>query len=200
MIIVHDGDADWCNRKTVEMDENEFNQNKTILTDKSIDNWNNNVFVVDPKIKFQQKMDNSRDTMNNIALQYFRKATGSKVFGFFILANTHGNIRSAIRNHYCSAEGEKIEEIYQKNYENGELITKKITKQIRDEKYLISYKSGFDAFYLISGGDELKTEDDEIEIDGKITSSKLTKAFMKMNKKKQINRVLVSKFIQGIAA
>ena len=54
-------------------------------------------------------MDNSRDTMNNIALQYFRKATGSKVFGFFILANTHGNIRSAIRNHYCSAEGEKIE-------------------------------------------------------------------------------------------
>ena len=43
------------------------------------------------------------------------------------------------------------------------------------------------------------TEGDEIEIEGKVTSSKLKSAFMKMNKKKQVSRVLVSKFIQGIA-
>jgi hypothetical protein len=42
--------------------------------------------------------------------------------------------------------------------------------------------------------------DGEIEVDGKLTASKLKNAFMKFNKGKQINRVLVSKFIQGIAA
>jgi hypothetical protein len=42
--------------------------------------------------------------------------------------------------------------------------------------------------------------DGELEVDGKLTSSKLKNAFMKFNKSKQINRVLVSKFIQGIAA
>ena len=73
-------------------------------------------------------------------------------------------------------------------------------KKFREEKFLISSNKGYNAFYLISGGSDLEVEDDEIEIDGKVTSSKLKMAFMKMSKKRQVNRVLVSKFIQGIAA
>jgi hypothetical protein len=53
---------------------------------------------------------------------------------------------------------------------------------------------------LIAGGNELSTEDEEIEIEGKMTTKKLVTAFAKYNKKKAVNRVLVSKFIQGIAA
>jgi hypothetical protein len=64
---------------------------------------------------------------------------------------------------------------------------------------LISNTKGYNSFYLIAGGSDLETEEEQIEIDGKITSGKLKNAFMKMSKKKQVNRVLVSKFIQGMA-
>ena len=77
---------------------------------------------------------------------------------------------------------------------------KSVMKKFREEKFLISSNKGYNAFYLISGGSDLEVDDDEIEIDGKVTSSKLKMAFMKMSKKRQVNRVLVSKFIQGIAA
>jgi UDP-2,3-diacylglucosamine pyrophosphatase LpxH len=77
---------------------------------------------------------------------------------------------------------------------------KELAKKFKEEKFLVSNTPGYNSFFLVAGGDELKTEEDEMEIEGKVTSSKLTKAFMKMNKKKQISRVLVSKFIQGIAA
>ena len=77
---------------------------------------------------------------------------------------------------------------------------KEIAKRFKTEKFLVSKTPGFNSFFLVAGGDDLKTENDEIEIEGKVTASKLKNAFMKMNKKKQISRVLVSKFIQGIAA
>jgi hypothetical protein len=57
-----------------------------------------------------------------------------------------------------------------------------------------------DGFYLIAGGSDLNTENDELEIEGAITSAKLKSAFMKFNKKKTVNRVLVTKFIQKMAA
>ena len=71
---------------------------------------------------------------------------------------------------------------------------------MRSDKFIVSNIPGYNSFYLVMGGDELKTTDEGIEIEGKVTSGKLKNAFMKMNKRKAINRVLVSKFIQGIAA
>ena len=77
---------------------------------------------------------------------------------------------------------------------------KNLIKTFRSEKFLVSNRKGFNQFYLIAGGEDLKTTNDEIEIEGKFTANKLKNAFIKMNKKKQVNRILVSKFIQGIAA
>ena len=76
---------------------------------------------------------------------------------------------------------------------------KDLIKKFKDEKFLISHTKGYNSFYLIAGGSDLETEEEQIEIDGKVTSGKLKNAFMKMSKKKQVNRVLVSKFIQGMA-
>jgi hypothetical protein len=76
---------------------------------------------------------------------------------------------------------------------------KELIKKFKDEKFLISNTKGYNSFYLISGGASLKTEEEELEIDGKVTSGKLKNAFMKLTKKKQVNRVLVSKFIQQMA-
>jgi hypothetical protein len=52
---------------------------------------------------------------------------------------------------------------------------------------------------MIMGGQELATEEEEFEFEGKVTARTLKTAFAKFNKQKQINRVLVSRFIQGIA-
>ena len=77
---------------------------------------------------------------------------------------------------------------------------KLLRRKFDNEKFLQSFNPGYDSFFLISGGNDLMANDGELEIDGKLTSSRLKNAFMKFNKGKQINRVLVSKFIQGIAA
>jgi hypothetical protein len=49
------------------------------------------------------------------------------------------------------------------------------------------------------GGSDLNIKDEEMEITGAVTSNKLKTAFLKMNKKRQVNRIMVSRFIDGIA-
>ena len=65
---------------------------------------------------------------------------------------------------------------------------------------MVSHNPGFNKFFFILGGKDLNTEIDEIEVEGKVTTNKLKNAFMKFNKKRQVNRIVVSKFIEGIAA
>jgi hypothetical protein len=73
-------------------------------------------------------------------------------------------------------------------------------KQLKKEKFVISKKPGFNAFFIVVGGTDLAIGNEELDIQGKFTPSKLKNAFSNLNKRKLINRVLVSKFIQGIAA
>jgi hypothetical protein len=72
--------------------------------------------------------------------------------------------------------------------------------KFKKEKFLVSKVKGFNSFFFVVGGNSLQTEEEQIEITGKVTASKLKSAFMKYNKNKAVNRVLVSKFIEGIAA
>jgi len=75
-----------------------------------------------------------------------------------------------------------------------------LSQQLRKEKFLESYTDGYTRFFFLPGGSDLKTEDDEIgDIKGDVTASKLTTAFKKFNKTKQVSRVMVSKFIEMIA-
>ena len=76
----------------------------------------------------------------------------------------------------------------------------KMVKLFRKEKLLVSQKPNYDDFYLILGGKDLNAADLEVEVTGKVTANKLKNAFMKVNKSKVVNRVLVSKFIDKIAA
>lgn len=75
-----------------------------------------------------------------------------------------------------------------------------LSKKLRSEKFLESFNPGYDAFFMMPGGSELGIEDEELSVTGTVTAHKLKNAFMKMNKKKQINRVMVNRFIDGIAA
>jgi hypothetical protein len=77
---------------------------------------------------------------------------------------------------------------------------KNLAAKVKKDKFLESYNKGYNRFYLLPSGEDLKIESESIEIDGKFTANKLKNAFMKFNKKRQVNRVLVSKFIAGIAS
>jgi hypothetical protein len=145
-----------------------------------------------------------------VALEWFKKVTGSKVFGFFLIPdNRPSYIRGTISHRYVMEDGKTYADKWEETRRNPErwqdqqsieVSVKELSKKFKTEKFLVSNTPGFNSFFLVAGGDDLKTENEEIEIEGKVTSNKLKNAFMKMNKKKQINRVLVSKFIQGIAA
>jgi len=220
LVIVHDGDSDWTNSywaetKNILEIKHDTNQKKTALVRKNIDSINNNVIIKDSKNNFEQKVpfilkNNSRDAMMRMALSYFKKLTGSKVFGFFLITgHSSSSVRGTIYHRHVLEDdktyAEKCDEIRVDRNRWKEVVAmqekvKDMAKQFRTDKFLVSNIPGFNSFFLVAGGDSLQTESDEIEIDGKITASKLKNAFMKMNKKKHVSRVLVSKFIQGIAA
>jgi hypothetical protein len=107
--------------------------------------------------------------------------------------------KNSIRNRYFFDDGKSLADLRKENafgYFNTE---KNLLKKFKADKFLISNTVGYNSFYLISGGSDLQTEEEQLEITGTVTSNKLKNAFMKMTKKKQVNRVLVSKFIQGMA-
>ncbi len=166
-------------------------------------NSSDRVYIIrDRQNKFEAKMtlNFSEDIPINI-LKWFNKITGARVFGFFI-AEGRSEAKHIARNKYLYENG--------KNYwvmgaeigrEAAEELVKKTLKQFKDEKFLTSKLPGYENFFFISGGQELTTDDENgIEVEGKFSARKLATAFAKYNKKRAVNRVLVSRFIQGIAA
>ncbi len=194
LLIVHDGDADW-----LQCHLNEDENNPGCYRYKHMELWNTNVIICDRENKFQQKMD-QRDAVYKILLQWFKKVTGSKVFSFYIVPKA--SLQKSISSFYHEDDGNLLSNKYGQDpasWAMAKEMRKEIMKKFRSHKFLDCKVPTHDGFYLISGGDDLKIEDEEIEIDGKITSSKLKNAFMKFNKKKSVNRILVSKFIQKMA-
>ncbi len=202
LVLVHDGDADRINAYLKYETYTKYDGNtETKLRHQMMNVHEKNYFIVDKHNKYQQKLGATYQSMNELILDWFRKVTGAKVFGFFILNNqTRGFTKQALQNKFVFEDGVSLSDIHHKNYYEWETKTKELQRQLKSEKFLVSHSKGFNSFFLISGGDDLKTEEDEIEIEGKFTTKKLASAFAKMNKKKAVNRILVSKFIQGIAA
>jgi len=75
----------------------------------------------------------------------------------------------------------------------------KYGKILRKEKFLESKNPGYESFFLLPGGNDLDIGDDDFEAPEKVTTASLTKAFSKFTKTRQVNRVLVSRFIGMIA-
>jgi cobalamin biosynthesis protein CobT len=198
LVIVHDGDADWINSVITKREYREYDGNLVVKKlPESLDPYGHNVVITDDFNKLQFKYVSGN--MNNIVLDWFRKVTGSKVFGFYLTASSYQG-KGAITRYYYDKDVKQLDEHRHKNFYEYEELKKKLYKQFKSEKFVQSFNPGYDSFFIVSGGDDLITENEEIEIDGTITANKLKTAFMKFNKKKAINRVLVSRFITGIAA
>ncbi len=204
LVVVHDGDADslgnyWSEEEVI---DNATNQPKMKKVPRYYNSSDRVYIIRDRQNKFEAKMtlNFSEDIPINI-LKWFNKTTGARVFGFFI-AEGRSEAKHIARNKYLYENG--------KNYwvmgaeigrEAAEELVKKTLKQFKDEKFLTSKLPGYENFFFISGGQELTTDDENgIEVEGKFSARKLATAFAKYNKKRAVNRVLVSRFIQGIAA
>jgi len=195
LVIVHDGDADGVRYYQYYGLDPFSSSNEERWYPKQWLQSEENIIVKDNRIQFQSKLGNKDDSYNfifNTTVAWYKKYTGSKVIGFYIVdGSSSRDVKSAVDREYLDhTEG------YRYDW-NG---IKEAVKKFRKDKMLVANKKGFNDFYLILGGKSLKVKDPEIEVNGKVTASKLKTAFMKVNKSKQVNRVLVSKFIEKIAA
>lgn len=201
LVIVHDGDADETST-VVSMEEPWREQDKAkgeLVPTKKYMGWEEIYVIQDKKNKFSQVYDNStkEKSMFQIMCEWFKHTTGSKIVGFYIVPPTTRYVRDAVARQYVSKKTSDYSPKRTTYLSSEENI---IVSRFRREKLLISDKPGYDDFYLILGGKNLNVENENIEVSGKVTASKLKTAFLKMNKGKQVNRVLVSKFIEKIAA
>jgi hypothetical protein len=185
LVIVHDGDADsnyYVNQK------GHFNHETQ------------NVFLKDKKSKVQVKVPKTSRGVTAALMEYVTKTTGAKVMGFFI-AGSSRDARSAILNYYEDKNGKTFtsRENFIGNYRGDLTKLDDLRKELRKEKFIQSYTAGYNKLFIIPGGSSLKIEDENITVEGKITASKLATAFMKVNKTRQTNRVMIGRFIEAIA-
>lgn len=208
LVIVHDGDADSTNSRWVQVDVSDVNSR---LVPNRFYAKNENVFVREKnkQIQFDPKIEHY-ESIRKVFFDYYREKTGSKIFGFFI-AGKGKQLRYALTNRYYDKNGEDVvtvtnrqlnvapHNVYRYKYDKSPLVDSLVTR-IKDEKFVESKNPGYDGFYIIPGGDDLTIHDEGLVVNGNVTAFKLKSAFLKMNKKKQVNRIMVSRFIDGIAA
>jgi hypothetical protein len=205
MILIHDGDADSISGYyTGGM--NDYGSPK-------YDYFNvktQSVVIRDTESKFETLLVNEEqskddDPMRTGIFNWYRYVTGAKIVGFFLIGTGVG-ARAAIQRKYISGNEtpQTKEEKYDHNRSHNRWLREKeeareMLKVIKAAKFLESKNKGYNKFFLIPGGSDLDIEDDELSVEGNVTAAKLRTAFIKMNKKKQVSRVLVNRFIGEIA-
>lgn len=193
--IIHDGDADQVSSVHRENGE---------LHPRWLGSYDNNI-LIDAKNKVQIEIDlDGEDGMRIAVAKWLAKTTGVKIFGFFLVPGGRQG-KNALYRRLHNTEIDTLRKDSQNGINRREAFQQykskiaEAARTLRKEKFLESKNAGYEAFYMLPDGNDLSVDDDEIVVTGKVTTSSLTKAFMKYSKDRQVNRVLVSKFIQGIA-
>ena len=189
LCIVHDGDADWTNRYV----QGDSSKRFCAITQ--------NVIIQDKKTKYQKKMDNNH-SLRAVIFDWFSKTTNTKIFGFYI---TKKPSRSFFLSDYRYEGGFDVSDMAKKlnpesQWHQRDEMLDKLIKDMKKDNFVISYNTGYDAFYIIRGGNDALIGNEELKIEGDFTAGKLKTAFSKLNKAKQSNRVLATRFIERIAA
>ena len=140
--------------------------------------------ITDPVVNKTYEVTN----MTNDLLRILKnRVTGMNVVGFFIAGSGRSG-RVDKRTLYYLLDHATRQEIMEK------------VKFLNKNKYLAITQMGYDEYYILPGGDALKTEnetlDDELIGAGK---AKLKSAFTKMSKGKLASRQLLNKFVGMVA-
>jgi hypothetical protein len=140
------------------------------------------LIVRDPETKLEGKKAPRAETTVAL-LDLLKKVAGVNVIGFHI-ANyfNQGVVLDRLRKFG------KYDTDFHKKY-----------KEARRNKVYIINDAGFDDYYIIPGGKNLQIKDDEMDVDANAKKSELKNAFLKMQRGKSINRVLLSRFAEKIA-
>lgn len=117
-------------------------------------------------------------------LAMLRSTTGSNIVGFYII-NSHGGKRQLADLMGVSPWGSEIQAA---------------VAEFRNNKYYEIHNRGYDAFFVIPGDaldTQLATKDDYLN--KSLTKGRIANAFLKSEQAKQVNRVLLSRFIGYIS-
>jgi cobalamin biosynthesis protein CobT len=192
MALIHDGDSDSINSYCSSTGYSYFDTKRS------------NVVMRDKETKTEYRLnseENSYDNALRIAtFNWFRKTTGVKILGFFIVGAGR-TAKNGITRRYYYEDGKCIWEKFPTNSDHYTRQAKadELAAVLKETKFLESKNPGYDSMYLIPGDKDLSIDYDELSVQGTVTASKLKNAFIKMNKKKQVSRVLVNRFIGQIA-
>ena len=188
LVVVHDGDADSVNTYA---SPGEYSQ--------KISGYSNEKYVLrddEENLDFQIPNKNDKnlgENIRNAVFEWFAKTTGTKIFGFFITGATKNQINNALWSRYVDPN--KTFSTYSDKYAYYD----QKTAELKKEKWVVSKTPGYESFFLIVGGSNLKTENEELVVTGSVNKKSLTTALRRLTKNRVSNRVLVSKFIEGIA-
>lgn len=188
LCVVHDGDADDITSFVAtgaSYNRNYFNPNYQ------------NVFLCDKKNKLQQEVVVKEDGVRIAIGNWLTKTTGVKIIGFYLAPNSA--MKGAVRRRLFNSELDELRKDERANYYQLKEVYTKYIKILRKEKFLESKNPGYESFFLLPGGTDLDMDDEDFEAPSKVTTATLTKAFSKYTKNRQVNRVLVSRFIGMIA-
>ena len=115
-------------------------------------------------------------------LNLLKENTQTNLIGYFII---HSGSRRAIDNFF-----------YRNGATNYNLDA--IMSKLKKEKFIDVENQGYDKYFIIPASD-LTIENSEIMVDSDATKRDFLKAFMKNQKSKLVNRVLLNRFIAEIA-
>jgi hypothetical protein len=191
MVIVHDGDADTID--TYSTPGQYFKRINNLYTERFV------LRDLHEKLDFPIEYDEDiglSESMRQSIFKWFVQTTGTKLFGFFITNPSSSSISTAVRNRYVDVKvGIPKFENYSQEYTYYNTVAEKLKK----ERWLHSKNYGYESFFLIVGGKNLQIENEELVVTGKVSKKTLFTALRRLTKNKVTNRVLVSKFIEGIA-
>lgn len=133
------------------------------------------------------RIDSSNVTKGLYTL--LKATTGANTCGFFLTSPRD------LRYVYGQYFAKPVEHSFQEYRQQEEF-----KKFFNREKCAVSFTSGLDELYVLKGGKALQINDEGLDVEAGASKGKLTSAFKKMTKGKLQNRVILSKFIEKIAA
>lgn len=184
LIIVHDGDTNSS--------INYIQNNRYVVNFKR----ENNYFLQDKKRKFQYKIDGNYCFANEIykgLLVWLKESLNANVIGFYIC----NNIRYEMASKFFF-KGSDVCLRDHPDYHYDCQLTKDLLKLYSKEKFICSYTPGYNKFFFINGGANLRSADFDLDVDDGADIKEIKKEFLKNQKRKVVSRVLVRNFIEEL--
>lgn len=138
--------------------------------------------IVDPETKLTVRLKTNMRSheITEEMIKVYRKKTGSTVIGFRIVPGTVGRLRREINA-------------------GSEEVLRQFAKDVRKNKYACIPAQGYNKYFGILGGDDMKTANGSFEVTGDETHAQLRTAFKKASRGKVSSRALLNEFVKEVA-